>query len=170
MCRERAPVLQLLHAHRQRDEVALHALCGAGRQAVQQTFAFAFESRGAREIAGVDLRLEFADRVVQTLQQLLVQRVTRGVVFAEARAQLIGVAQPLRTRQVGGPVDPFERASQAFAQPAARGVVRTTSVSNSSGDSATGPAARGFRLRQLFACARSRSAASYNSEKLCVIP
>ena len=137
---ERAPVLQFLHAHGQRDEFAVNALRGAGGQTVQQPFAFAFEARGAGEVAGVDLRFEFADDVVQALQQLFVQRMTRGIELGEPRTKLVGGASSRagRGRSAGQPIRSSVRATRSFNLSARR--CSSHSASNSSGDSATGAA------------------------------
>ena len=58
---------------------------------MQEPLGFAFEPGSTREVTGIDLGFEFADGVVQTLQQLFVQRVARSVVLHEALAHLIGV-------------------------------------------------------------------------------
>ena len=164
--RERAPVFQFLHAYRQRHEVALHALCRTGRKTVQQALAFAFEARGAREIAGVDLCLELADDVVQSVHQLLVQRMTRSVVFASVacavdrrRATAADAAGPRASR-------PARACAPDVLRPGARGVVRTTAPRILRATRRSGPAGTAASASvSSSACAPTRSAASYKQRE-----
>ena len=107
---ERAPILQFLHARRQRNVLALNVLRGACGKTMQQPLGLAFETGRTREMARVDLRLEFADAVVQAAQQLFVDRVTCRVELRQAAAQRLGAVE----QRTGGAVRSAMRCARSF--------------------------------------------------------
>ena len=82
---------------------------------MQKALGLALETGRAREMAGVDLRLQLADAFVQAAQQLFVDRVTRRVEVCQAATQGLRGIEQRRTAQFGRPRNPLDRSRDAFA-------------------------------------------------------